>query len=405
VRVGFYFRNLPDLTAEARSVGIGYTWKPIAVDLSYISFLPTAERSGSVPSQTVTSTEFTDIDYTPFTTDRIMLTASVSLPRLRESLAKIEYVEMLGEIFTAARQVYAFRPVGKARVRNISAKPIDAKISFYIDDIMNSPTETKPYRIGPDEILEIPFYAVLDERVTRLRQVSVFDGTVFVHAEVAADYDDSYQTRVLVRGRNDWDGDVLSLRYFATPADPEILKFTRGAVDAHRKSLDSIPGGLQNFQKAGVIFDDFAGRLTYVHDPMTSRDYVQYPSETLALRGGDCDDMAVCYATLLMSIGVPTAFVDVIPPEDPQKAHVYMMFDTGLEAKEAPLVSSNPKRYTIRKNEKGEETVWIPVETTAIKKGFEEAWSKGAEEFYEDTEVRLGILKGWMRVVDLPSAL
>ncbi len=128
---------------------------------------------------------------------------------------------------------------------------------------------------------------------------------------------------------------------------------------------------------------------------------MQYPSETLTLHGGDCDDMTVGYATMLSSVGIATAFVDVIPPEQPDNAHIYLMFDTGIEPSASQLVSENPKRFVIRKNEAGNETVWIPIETTVIRKGFDEAWRIGAEEFFRDAELNSGLVKGWVRVVDV----
>jgi hypothetical protein len=63
-------------------------------------------------------------------------------------------------------------------------------------------------------------------------------------------------------------------------------------------------------------------------------------------------------------------------------------------------VSVNPKRYVIRKTRSGKHTVWVPVETTVTAKGFEEAWSTGAHEYYDNVEVNLGLTKGWVRVVD-----
>jgi len=77
------------------------------------------------------------------------------------------------------------------------------------------------------------------------------------------------------------------------------------------------------------------------------------------------------------------------------------MFDTGIEAPDAQHLTDNPKRYVIRKNSNGKETVWIPVETTVITKGFDGAWDVGAKEYFDDVEVGLGLLKGWVRVVDV----
>ncbi len=128
---------------------------------------------------------------------------------------------------------------------------------------------------------------------------------------------------------------------------------------------------------------------------------MQFPSETLALRGGDCDDMTVCFASLLSSIGVSTAFVDVVPPQRLDDAHIYLLFDTEVPASQSGLISDNPKRFVIRKNERGIETVWIPIETTVIAEGIQKAWEVGAREYFEDVEIGLGIVRGWVRLVDV----
>ena len=399
LRNGLYYAGARRL--EAVGAGIGIFIKPLRFDIGYLTFPDKNYRSGTISLDNFTSASFEDIDYTPFTPDQVSVSATLNLGRAKEALARIEYVEMLSEVFPASRQIYAFRPLARARVRNVSAKPISAKLSFYIGEIMNLPTETRAYAIAPGELLEIPLYAVFNDLISDVKKFSIYDGTVYVNAEVSSDYDDRYRTRVLVRGRNDWDGDVMNLRYFVTPVDPEIIKYSRNALSRHKSLLDTVSSVAQNIKKAKFIFDAFGERLLYIHDPRENKDFVQYPSETLSLHGGDCDDMTVCYASLLMSAGMNTAFVDVIPPESPENSHIYMMFDTGIEAKDASLISENRKRYVLRKNEKGNETVWLPVETTAIKNGFDAAWSTGAEEYYQDAEIGLGLVKGWMRVVDL----
>ncbi|MDI6767977.1 MAG: hypothetical protein QME52_14245 [Bacteroidota bacterium] len=401
IRSGLYLKEMKNI--EALSVGAGISFDPVQFDLSYLSFIDQAKQKGNISINTFKSASFTDIDYTPFTSDRISFSTYIHLGRTKESLARIEYVEMLSEVFTASYQIYAFRPLGKARVRNISSKPIDAKVSFFISELMNAPTETRSYSIAPDETIEIPFFAVFSDLITDVKKFSIYDGTVYVNAEIASDYDDRYQTRVLVRGRNDWDGDVMLLRYFVTPDDPDVIKFTRAILSSNKAYLDSIPTVMQNFEKAKVIFNSMAERLQYVRDPKKSKDFVQYPSETIALHGGDCDDITVCYSSLLMSVGISTAFIDVIPPQNPEDSHIYMMFDTGIDPKEAHNLSENSKRYIIRKNDRGNETVWIALETTAITKGFEDAWNIGAQAYLQDAEINLGKLKGWMRVVDVQS--
>ena len=401
IRTGMYSRELESI--EALSFGFGFTYARAHIDVGYIRFSDQTNRSGNVEIGIFKTSSFADIDYTPFTKDQISLSLDVNLGITKEPLARIEYVEMLSEVFTASPQIYAFRPLGKARVKNVTSKSIDVRVSFYLEEFMNAPTETKTYTIPSEEILEVPFFAVFNEAIAGVKKFSVYDGTVFVNAEISSDYDDRYQTRVLVRGRNDWDGDVMLLKYFVTPGDPDVLQFSRSVLNEQKTRLDKVATELQNFEKAKIIFNEFSRRLTYVHDPQSSKDFVQYTSETLSLHGGDCDDITVGFSSLLMSVGISTAFVDIVPPEQPDNAHIYMMFDTGLSPKDAYMISENPKRYITRNNDKGIESIWIPIETTVSSKGFDEAWSTGAYQYLQDAEVNFGLIKGWMRVVDLQS--
>ena len=65
------------------------------------------------------------------------------------------------------------------------------------------------------------------------------------------------------------------------------------------------------------------------------------------------------------------------------------------------VLGENTKRYIIRTNRDGHQSVWIPVETTMSMKGFDAAWDAGAEQYYHDVEVGLGQAKGWVRVVEV----
>jgi hypothetical protein len=111
--------------------------------------------------------------------------------------------------------------------------------------------------------------------------------------------------------------------------------------------------------------------------------------------------MTVCFVSLLSSIGVSTALIDVVPPGHPEQSHIYMLFDTGIEPRFGERLSDNPKRLIVRKNNVGKETLWLPIESTVITKGFEEAWSIGAQEYFNDVEANLGRVQGWVQIVDV----
>lgn len=391
---------------EAVAFGIGGVFPAFSgleLDASYLKFLSQRNRTGSLDLTDFLASGIKDVEYNPFTSDRISFTIKLNLGRLIETRSRIEHVEIVSDVYPASSMVYAYRPIGKAIIKNISDAPISARVSFFVDLLMDAPTESRPVSVPPGERMEVPFHAIFNDELKSISAAALREGNVYVATQATAEFDDRYQTRLLVRARNDWNGDVGLLKYFVTSDDSIILQFTRSVLTFHKQHLDTVAASLRNLGRARILFDDFAKGLTYVQDPKKSSDFVQYPSETLRLHGGDCDDMTVCYSSLLTSIGISIAFIDVVPPDGQSDAHVYMMFDTGIEARNAHIVTDNPKRYVIRKNSKGNETAWIPLETTVITKGFDQAWNVGAKEYFDDVEIGLGLLKGWVRVVDLQT--
>ncbi|MEW6510825.1 MAG: hypothetical protein AB1428_07690 [Bacteroidota bacterium] len=401
IRIGLLASADEHPFVHAYSVGAGWSYAFLELDASYLGFISQATRRGTVASPSFTTSAIRDIGVNRYSPNRASISVKAILGNLKESLARIDGVEMLGGIYPSAYEALAYRPIGKVRVRNISAKPIQARASFFVDRYMDQPTETQPVYIAPGADAEIPLTAVFNELVRSVTKMTIREGTVSVSATVAEEADDRTQTRVLIHGKNDWDGNVHSLRYFVTPNDPDVIRYSRDVLLQRQDSLAGAPKELAGYMNARVLFNTFAGRLTYVADPKQSADYVQYPSETLSLRGGDCDDMTVCFASLLSSIGLSTAFVDVVPPGRPDDAHVFLLFDTGVDPKFGSSIAENPKRYVVRKGKSGSETIWLPIETTVITRGFDEAWSAGAQEYFDDVEIGLGLIKGWVKIVDV----
>ncbi len=398
---GLYFSDHQSPVLFALSARAGWSYEVFELEASYLRFLNQDARRGTTSFSGFSPENISAIDLSPYTADRLSLSAKVIFGSIRQPLVRIEGVRMAGGIYPSSYQTLAYRPIGTVLVKNISDKPVQAKASFFVDRFMDAPTESRPVYMSPGEEREIPLNAVFNELLLRVASGTIRDGNVYVTATPAEDYDDRAQARVYIHGRNEWDGDVHTLRYFVTPDDPEVLRYSRDVLLRLRDSLSAVPRQLENFVKARLIFNEFAGKLLYVGDPKQSADFVQYPSETLKAFSGDCDDMTVSFASLLSSVGISTAFVDVIPPDRPEKSHIYLLFDTGVPPQFGNSVSQNPKRYILRKNIAGVESIWIPIETTAIASGFEDAWTRGAQEYFDDVELGLGLAKGWVRIVDV----
>jgi tetratricopeptide (TPR) repeat protein len=136
--------------------------------------------------------------------------------------------------------------------------------------------------------------------------------------------------------------------------------------------------------------------VTYVPDPHNpyvamskaprAVDTVHYPGETLAKRTGDCDDTTILMAALLANVGIPTKIVDV-------PGHLFLLVDTGLHERNRLGLRLDPSLYVV-----SGDGVWIPLETTALDKGFSEAWRIGADQ-YRSWEAR-----GLVELVDVGEA-
>ena len=87
--------------------------------------------------------------------------------------------------------------------------------------------------------------------------------------------------------------------------------------------------------------------------------------------------------------------------KEKHKKNLYLLFDTGLQPTQGQLISSNEKRFIIRASATGQNKIWIPVETTLIDRGFEEAWKAGAMAYLQEGVIRNGLEEGWVRIIDL----
>lgn len=381
--------------------GIGWSYEFLEAGASYLRFTNRDRHSGVVTLADFDAKNIHSLDLNPYLRDRVSISLKAMFGNTREALARIEAVELYGGVYPSSFETFAYRPIGKARVRNISDRPIDARVNFFVDRFMDAPTESRSVALAPGATAEVELTAVFNERVRTVAKSMIREASVTVTATPAETFDDRASTPILFRGRNEWDGDASSLRFFVMPDDPDVLRTSRDILLQSTEAQAAAGAGMEAFTKSRALINSFGGKLIYVGDPKLTADFVQYPSETLTLRGGDCDDMTVCFASLLGSIGVATAFVDVVPPGNPGQSHIYLLFDTGLDPRYGASIAENPKRYVLRRGKTGQETVWIPIETTVIARGFEEAWSAGAQQYFEDVELGLGLARGWVRIVDV----
>ncbi|MFZ5514992.1 MAG: outer membrane beta-barrel protein [Candidatus Zhuqueibacterota bacterium] len=305
------------------------------------------------------------------------------------------------DIYPAYYQFYNTYPLALVSVKNVAGYPIDVKIRSSIKHYSERVKESPSYHIDRGKTQDIPVTAIFGNSLLNAeqREPAVLD--ISIEARAGRTLTREISAHIMVHNRNAWNGDMDKLGLFVTPDNPEILDFSRAAIQSHL--FDNLAGS-GNFQKAQLIFDALQSHdIRYISDPnilFYKDDRVQYATETLHLRHGDCDDLVVLYASLLESLGIKTAFIEVKNPQQ-DIAHLYLMFDSGMEPAQAHVISSNEKRFIVRERASGKSTVWIPVETTLIQQGFEQAWKTGATNYLKEGMVENGLEQGWVRIIDI----
>jgi hypothetical protein len=165
---------------------------------------------------------------------------------------------------------------------------------------------------------------------------------------------------------------------FITPRDDTLRNFVREAVNRYGATAQSVLN--RPLSQAATLFNTLSALgLRYQPDANSPYsklradqvDYVQFPRETLRLKSGDCDDLAVLLAAAFENLGIESAMVEV-------PGHLFMMFRTGVKEAERGLISLQDELLVIRDGE-----VWIPVEATLIATSFSEAWAEGARRYRE----------------------
>jgi transglutaminase-like putative cysteine protease len=332
----------------------------------------------------------------PYSFDKAVLSLSFTLNTIQERMVEFLSVDVVKEIYPTFYEAYVDSPFALGKVVNLTEKSVLIKPSGKIEGINTVYTQSPAVTIQPKDTAIIAFYAVLSDQYNKQR--AEISQAYFLLSTTRDEPDDNFQSPVLINGVNSWDGLVSNLRYFIKKDFDYSMEFSKDILSKNKNLLDTIRYSLSSFYKAKYVFDDFVKDLVYTSDPRATTEYVQFPNETITLRGGDCDDLSVCYSSLLESIGIETALVDYKNTEDIR--HVNILFNTNLAPGDANLITDNDTKYFLRKDGNGKDEIWIPVETTSLT-NFNTAWETGAEKFFDDAIKNFGLAKGKVEIIDV----
>ncbi len=321
--------------------------------------------------------------------------------RKREIFQIKEMKVVARDIYPAYYQFYNTYPLALLSVKNMAGYPIEVNVRGTVKGYSVRPKDSGFVRLERGETKDIPVTAIFGPNLREISRRSPAVLDLEVEARAGSIHRKKMSAEIIVHNRNAWNGEIDKLGFFVTPEDENVLRLSR-RLASEQKRDDST--GVGNLQTAKAIFDALVEMgVQYRRDPnipFYKDDRVQFATETIDLLHGDCDDLVVLYASLLESSGIHTAFVEVKDPEK-EIAHLYLLFDSGVTASSGNLISSNEKRYVIREDAHTKSMAWIPIETTLVARGFEEAWSQGALEYLQDGVARNGLAEDWVKIIDV----
>lgn len=337
-----------------------------------------------------------NILHNQFSFDRVNLSVNFKLNTKIEQRIKIIDVDIRKDIFPALNEEYLDEPFASAKVVNLTDEIQIVKPAVKIIGLNKDAIQIGSYQIAAFDTVEIPIYAFVPE-YSEISKTQLSYAEIFIYS-ASEQADDQTQKPVLLNNMNSWDGQVKNLRYFIKHDLSNSQTYSRQIISSHKSELDTLPIALSDFYRAKLIFNSFIKNMTYISDPRIKWDFVQYPSETLELKGGDCDDLSVLYSALLESIGIETALVDYRARNDIR--HVNVLLNTKLSPQQAFLITENDTKYFIRKNQFGIDEVWITIETTSLT-DFDTAWNLGSEIFNDEALNKMGLLNGNVQIIDV----
>ncbi len=301
-------------------------------------------------------------------------------------------------IFPAQFVYYSKNPIGAVTLENTGKTDIkNIKAKIFIPNYMAFASEQMIPVLKANEKKTFEVSATLD----REKLQSVGENTVAqIKTEISYNQGGEEKVRSITKPVTIYSKNSISwnkpnhVGAFVTYKDAAVENFSRNVVGNVKFDQSLYPSASRNMQNAMKIWDAVrAFSINYVSDPWVVAegdvlDEIQFPRQTLAKKAGDCDDSSILLAACLENLGIRTMLIGT-------SDHIFIMFDTGVNKKNASRVSLNERDYIVLEN-----TVWIPLETTIINKPFADAWSMGASGYYKtvDANGKLDIIdvrKSW----------
>ncbi len=286
-------------------------------------------------------------------------------------------------VFPVFYKYYDDHAAGRLIMENGESGTIrGVKVSFLVPQYMAGPKECASFsEMQAGEKKDVPIYALFTDAIIGITEDTKVNARFMVeysYMDASLNGETDLSLPIFNRNAMSWDDDRKAAA-FVTSKDPSLLKFSKAVASQARDGSAAINAKFREamglFQALGVY------GVRYVSDPASSYavnsknksviDYLQFPTQTLTYKAGDCDDLSILYAAMNEAVGTETAFITI-------PGHIFIAFCPDIDPSDIRTSFARPDDFIV-KNDKS----WIPIEITMIQDGFLSAWKAGIKEWRE----------------------
>jgi len=363
-----------------------------SVTLSYLNYF--SDRSEQKSLAQFKEFGIRNIQNNFFAADNLNLLFNFALSFKETKKVRFVDLETETEVFPTFVEKYLDTPIAVGKVVNISDESVTVKPSVVLEDLNREEIYSPVTKIDPGDTVEVPFFLVIDRGLSDVSKSKISQIKFYLKTS-DSEPDDFLQRSILLHSKNNWDGKVINLRYFVKYDLDFSSSYSNKIIKEYSNDEINTPEIFNNIKN---LFNVFVREMKYIADRRATVDYVQFPEETIELKGGDCDDLSVAFSSILESVGIQTAFIDYKPLND--IGHVSLLVNTKLSPSESERITINDRKYFTRNSFSGNEEIWIPIEVTTLT-NFNDAWNEGSEKFYGEAVDNFGLQKNKVEIVDI----
>ncbi|HCM27233.1 MAG: hypothetical protein A2Z99_12695 [Treponema sp. GWB1_62_6] len=287
-----------------------------------------------------------------------------------------------GNVFPIRYYAYDKESFGGIRIVNKESAEIrDVVVSFAMLGENASETVCATFKsIQRGDTAEAPLLAVVGDRCLEFTEGTKVEGSVKLTFRILDEkIERSFPASISFNHRNasTW-ADPRIAAAFVSPNDVAVLDLSKYAAGLVRErirpeidhALQYGIGVFETMRLTGIVWTvDPSAPYAECRADSARVDYIQYPFQTFAYKGGDSDDVAILLAASMESVGLTSALI-------PLEQGMLVAFALDAPDEEARKAFTDHRSFAWMDGK-----AWVVLDPKLVREGFLSSWKRGAEEW------------------------